>query len=29
MLLSVFRRVEPLATKQAEGKLTVTGEPEE
>ena len=29
MLLSVFRRVEPLATKQAEGKLTVTGAPEE
>lgn len=25
ILLSVFRRVEPLARKQAEGKLTVTG----
>lgn len=26
ILLSVFRRVEPLAKKQVEGKLKVTGE---
>ena len=25
ILLSVFRRVEPLAKKQSEGKITVTG----